>query len=413
MILYKTYIFNNNYLRRKLIMENRTTSLDLAARLAGHTITWRRWFHEHPESSHKEIETTEKISQILNELGIPFKTAGPTGLVGVIKGTSTGPVIGLRADIDALEIEEQTSLPFASKNKGIMHACGHDGHMAALLTAAEILSQERSHLPCTVKLIFQPAEEIGDGAQTIVNSGLIDDVEAFYGFHVSPALKVGQISVVNGPVMAGSNGIRITLTGKSGHGASPHLAVDSVVAASALVQSLQQIASRESDPVEPSVLSIGYLHAGTRGNIIANNAELRGTLRVVTEESRERLSKAVLRIIRHVAEAYRVKADAICKFSTPIMVNDEQLYHIAFKSVCEILSNQAVVTLPIEMMTDDFAVYRQIAPIFYAKVGVASSEVDAPVFPLHHEKFTLDESSLTIASALFVEFVKQHMKGHV
>jgi len=385
------------------------------------TIVLRRWFHEHPESSFKEYKTSDKIKEELDKLGIPYQTVGVTGVVGIISGTApgatNGPVIGLRADIDALEIQEQNDISYVSKTDGLMHACGHDGHIAALLTAAKVLEQAKLRIPGTVKLIFQPAEEIGCGADTIIKSGLVNDVKAFFGLHVTPSLKTGEVSVVSGPIMAGSNELRIEITGQSGHGGRPHQAIDAVVAGSAIVQALQQIVSREIDPVEPAVVTIGTFHAGTRANIIANKALITGTVRIITEQSRRVVTEAVQRVVTNVAKAYRVQADVVCKYVTPIAVNDAGLYDIAVASVKALLSDEAVVHLPLEMGTEDFSVFNKIAPVFYAKVGVSgahqnSSDTKGTIYPLHHERFNIDENSLAILAGLHVEFTKHFFDGY-
>ncbi|MCB2294826.1 amidohydrolase [Clostridium algoriphilum] len=381
--------------------------------LNGDTIELRRWFHQHPESSLKEYSTSKKIKEELKKLGIEYNSVGETGIVGVIKGGGNGFVIGLRADIDALEIQEQNQVNYKSLNEGLMHACGHDGHISSLITAARILQNEKEHLLGTVKLIFQSAEEIGYGADLIIKSGLVSDVKAFFGLHVTPRIKTGQVSLVSGIIMAGANNLKIELNGKSGHGAQPNQGIDAIFAGSAIIQSLQQIVSRECDPVEPIVITVGTFNAGTRANIIANKAFLNGTVRVVTEESRKNVSKAVKRVVKDIAAAFRIKAKVECEYATPIVINDTSLYHVAVSATKEILSEEAIVHLPVEMVTDDFAVFSTVAPAFYAKVGVAAAGSEKPAYPLHHENFNLDENSLAICSALFVEFTHQYFSSSI
>jgi len=387
--------------------------LKIAYNLNEDTVALRRWFHQHPEPSLKEYKTSDKIKEELKKLGIKYDSVGETGIVGVIKGEEKGPVIGLRADIDALEIQEKNEVSYKSLNEGLMHACGHDGHISSLITAARILQKEKEHLKGTIKLIFQPAEEIGYGADLIIKSGLVSDVNAFFGLHVTHRLKTGQVSLVSGIIMAGANSLKIELTGQSGHGARPNEAIDAIFAGSAIVQSLQQIVSRESDPVEPTVITIGTFNAGTRSNIIANKAFLSGTVRVVTEESRKKVSEAVKRVAKDVATAFRVKAEVECEYVTPIVINDGSLYNVAVSAAKAILSEKAIVQLPVEMGTDDFAVFNTVAPAFYAKVGIASTENEEngehnKIYPLHHEKFNIHEDSLAISVALFVEFTHKY-----
>ena len=388
-------------------------ALSEAYRYHDDTIALRRWFHTYPESSLKEYQTSARIRDELSALGIPHRTAGETGVVGIIQGTAPGaeggPVIGLRADIDALEIREQNDVAYRSVHDGLMHACGHDGHTASLLTASRILQQGRAGIPGTVKLIFQPAEEIGRGAKIIVDSGLVSDVNAFFGIHVTPNLPTGQISVVSGPIMAGSNTLRIEVHGKSGHGAKPHQAIDAIAAGCAIVEALQHVVSREIDPVDPAVVTIGTFNAGTRENIIANKAVLTGTLRVLTEETRRQASEAIKRIVINIAAAHRVDVDVQCEHTTSIVINDASLYDIVLKSVGSILSEQAIARLPVEMGTEDFPVYGAVAPAFYAHVGVGGCPGLIKNYPVHHEKFNLDEDSLAIAAALHVEFARQYL----
>lgn len=388
--------------------ENRN-ALALARGRQEQTVALRRWFHAHPELSGRETATTDKITACLDELGIPWKRPGETGVVATLRGGRPGRTLGLRADIDALPVAEQTGLPFASQNPGVMHACGHDGHITALLTAAALLRQEQDTLPGTVKLIFQPAEETGSGAEKLIQTGLLENVDAFFGIHVTPLLQAGQISVVQGPIMAGANRIRIRLTGRSAHGALPAQSIDTVVAGSAVVQALQEVVAREHDPALPAVVTIGSFHAGAGWNIIAGQADLEGTLRIVTEESRAKLSAAVRRVVENVARAYRVGAEAVCEYATPIVDNHPQLFPIVRESAAAILSPQALRPLPISMLADDFAAYGRLKPAFYAKVGVAAPEGEA--FPLHHSRFTLDENSLPVAAALFVEFTRRYLRS--
>lgn len=387
-------------------MPSGMTPLERAHEIQAETIALRRYFHERPESSLKEYETSAKIKAYLEGLGIPYRAAGETSIVATLTGEAERgdrpAVVALRADIDALEIEEKNDVPYRSRRQGLMHACGHDGHIASLLCAARILKEKAASLSGTVKLIFQAAEEIGTGAQEVIDSGLVDDADAFFGIHFSPSIGTGAVSLRSGPIMAGANSLQIELEGETAHGARPNLGIDAIVAGSAIVQALQEVVAREADPVEPAVVTIGTFNAGTRANIIANRAALSGTLRVMSEERREALSQAVKRVARGVAAAYRVGVKVECEYATPIVINSPELYPIAADAVRAILGEGGIVSQDIEMGTDDFARYGAIAPAFYAKVGVAGERRQ---YGLHHERFDLDEESLAVAAALHAQFV--------
>jgi amidohydrolase len=373
-------------------------------------IKLRRWFHAHPESSFQEVETSNKIKQELDKLQIPYETVGRTGVIGIIKGefyeTNNTPVIALRADIDALEIEEKNDVEYKSINKGLMHACGHDAHISALLEAAKILNEQKDELPAVVKLIFQPAEEVGKGAPLIKESGLINDVNAFFGIHVISEIEVGKISIGKGLIMAGSNSLKIVVKGMSGHGGKPNEAVDAIVAGSAIVSALQQVVSRESKPTEPTVITIGKFNGGTRENIIANEAILSGTIRVASEENRRKVVESVKRIVKYTAEAYRATATIESHSATVPVINDKNLYDIAFKAAESIVTKENVVKPEITMATEDFGIYNSIASGFYAWVG-AKKEGG---YPHHHEKFDINEKAILIAATLYVKFVLNYIE---
>lgn len=385
-------------------------AVDQARRREAELVGLRRWFHRHPEPSFHETGTAAKIRAELDAAGIDYQPVGETGTVGVIRGARSGPVVALRADIDALEVQELLDSPYRSETAGLMHACGHDSHTAALLTAAQILQEGRERLAGTVKLVFQPAEEVGAGAARILQSGLVDDASAFFGLHVTPSLRTGQISLREGTVMAGANFIHIVLHGKGGHAATPHVARDAVVAGSAVVNALQQIVSRETDPVQPAVVTIGMFRAGTRGNIIADRAELTGTVRVTSEKERTRMAAAVRRIVEGVAAAYGVEAEIKCSFATGIVSNSAELLPTVRRAARKIVPETGLAILPICLITDDFYQYRKIAPEFYALVGVDGGPAGAAPAPLHNGAFRLDEAALPIETALHVEFVRQFLR---
>jgi len=370
------------------------TILERAKGLQGETVALRRWFHAHPEPSFKEYKTAARVREVLKQLGIEFQTAGETGTVGVIPGRLDHPVIALRADIDALEIHEKNEASYRSENDGLMHACGHDAHTAALLTAAKILVQQKDRLAGTIKLIFQPAEELGEGAAAVIGSGLLDDVDAFLGIHVRPGLPVGTLALQAGPVMAGANSLKIDVWGKSGHAGRPHETVDAIVAGAEIVGALQTIVSREIAPTEAVVISVSQFHAGTRDNIIANHARISGTVRVTSEEVRRYIAPAIRRVVAGISAAHQVESQVICDYATPVLYNSDRLYPIVREAAEKALPEISIQGVTAELGTEDFSAYGKIAPVFFAFVGTGGQ------FSIHHEQFDIDEEALAIAATL-------------
>ena len=377
--------------------------LEEAKKIHEYITELRRYFHQYPESSTKEFETTEKIREELKKLDIPFEKAGDIGTVGLIKGSSPGPTVALRADIDGLEITENTGLSYSSKISGLMHACGHDLHTAALFGAARILKDHENEIKGTVKLIFQPAEEIGRGARFLIEHNLLSDVDVFFGIHNTPDLETGYISLSSGCVSAGANSLKISLTGKSGHAAHPDQTIDTIAAGVAIVEGLQHFVSRELNPTTPAVISVCEFHAGTRGNIIAAHADIGGTVRVTDDATRAQVREAVHRIVEYTAKAHRVEATVDCEYDTPIVYNDENLYQVAFEGAAKI-EGAKIVPEPLSMGTEDFGDYGKIAPAFYARVGVGKGS------PLHSDTYNPDENALPYLTALYTSFAETYYK---
>lgn len=371
--------------------------LEEAKKVDEYVIQLRRYFHRHPESSTKEFKTTLKIRKELDLLSIPYEEVSDNATIGLIKGSCPGPVVSLRADIDALEIKENTALSFESEIEGLMHACGHDLHMASLLGAAKILKEHESELKGTVKLIFQPAEEIGRGAAVMLANDRLSDTDVFFGLHNTPDLDVGDISLSPGCVSAGANSLKISLKGKSGHAAHPDKTIDAIAAGVAIVENLQHFVSRELDPTVPAVISVCKFNAGTRENIIAEQAEISGTVRVADDETRDRIREAVYRIVNHTAAAHRVEVNVHCEYETPIVYNDDTLYPIVVKAAKN-LKGAKIVPEPLSMGTEDFGDYSTVAPGFYARVGVGKGS------PLHSNTYNPDEDSLKYLTALYISF---------
>lgn len=291
----------------------------------------RYHLHQHPELSGQEYETTAFLSRYLQDLGIKILDSGlETGLIAEIGQGE--PVIALRADIDALPIIEQTGLPYASQNPGVMHACGHDFHQTSLLGAAELLKAMEEDLQGTIRLIFQPAEETSQGASQVLATGLLDDVVAIIGFHNMPQLKAGQIALKPRAMMAGVEKFKVTVEGVSSHAARPDLGVDTVLTLTSMIQNLQALVSRTVSPFEPVVLSVTHIEAGATWNVLPQNGFFEGTIRCFNPDLQKRLKADFIRIVEHTAENFGAKATIVWDQTPPVTYNDPELAELIFKN---------------------------------------------------------------------------------
>ena len=384
--------------------------IDLAEAARDYVVQERRWFHAHAELSNQEFQTTAHIIQQLEDMGIPYVTPAPTGVIGVISGIQPGPVLGIRADIDALPIQEQTDVPYRSKHSGVMHACGHDAHNASLLGTASLLSKLRDRFHGTVKLIFQPAEEyFPSGALAMMCKGDLDDCDAIIASHTGALIPSGKISVEAGPRMASSASVNIHVKGRSGHGGRPYEAVDAIVVSAAIIMNLQALISRELDINNSAVLSIGTLQAGTAKNIIAEDAHMTGTLRYFDPALLHTLENSIRRIAGNTAAAYRAEAEVEILPGLPPVINDTALSKLAEQTVIELFGQESLINLPKVCGVDDMAYYAEKAPILYARIGVMNPE-KVPAFPLHNSHFDLDEAYLVQAMEFFTGFALDYLK---
>jgi len=377
--------------------------MELVRQNREYTVGLRREFHQYPEVSWKEFRTTQRIREELDKLNIPYVAAGETGTVATLKGNREHPVIGLRADIDALPIQEIKDLPYKSKNDGVMHACGHDSHIAMLLSAAKVLSEHREELNCTVKFIFQPAEEAMNGALSILNSGLVDDLDTVAGMHIFPKLPAGTISVDPGPRYTSAAFMRIKIIGKSGHGAMPENAVDPIYVACRVVDALQSIASREANPNDTVVVSICTFHCGTLPNIIAETAELSGTVRTFNPELRRSLPGQIERIIKGTCEAHRASYEFDYYVDLPATITDERCSRISERAVKNAIGGEHLIRFPGTPGGEDFSYFLERTPGVYAFVGCRTPENDC-LHELHSNKFDLDEDSMLNGAAFYVQY---------
>lgn len=380
----------------------------LAEEAYNYAIETRRWFHTHPELSNQEHETTSYIIDHLEQMGIPYVTPAPTGVIGVIRGSQPGKILGIRADINALPIQELNDVPYCSQNDGVMHACGHDAHAAGLLATAKVLQSIRDKLCGTVKLIFQPAEEyFPSGALAMMSAGDLDDCNAIIGVHVFSTMPVGEICVDAGGKMAASASVNIRVKGKGGHGGMPHQAVDAVVAAAAIIMNLQTMVSRELNLNNPAVVTVGTLSAGTAKNIIAQEAYMTGTLRYFDNDLIGRLETSIRRIAEHTAEAYRAKAEVEIIPGLPAVVNDKNLSQLSETVAKELFGTAAIVSTERNAGCDDFAYYSSKAPILYAQIGAGTPES----YPHHNPRFDIDERCMKQAVEYFAGFALAYLNG--
>ena len=373
-------------------------SLDDARRL----VELRRDLHRHPELSWKESETAARLAAALASFGITdvVRVAG-TGLVARVPGRDrSAPVVALRGDIDALPITESTGLPFASENAGVMHACGHDVHASWAVAAAHLLLAK----PATgdVLVVFQPAEEVGDGARAVVESGVLANVAAIFGGHVDRRFEVGQVVAQAGALAASTDSFEVEVLGAGAHGARPHESADPIVAAAAIVTALQTLVSRRLDPAQPGVVTVGTINAGTASNIIPDRARLTGTIRATTVAARTLLTRELVRTVNDVAKAYGTTATTSLSGGTPPIVNPEPMASIAASAVTRVLGDAALVPLgTTNMGGEDFAVYMESIPGCFMRIG--AREPGGRVIAAHSPGYYAAEGALFIGAAVLAE----------
>ncbi|MDI3534782.1 MAG: hypothetical protein PWQ82_1147 [Thermosediminibacterales bacterium] len=366
-------------------------------------IELRRYFHQNPELSWHEYKTSNKIEEELKKLGIQTERITETGVIGYIKGAEPGRTVALRADIDAIAVNEENDIPYKSKNPGCMHACGHDAHTAMLLGAAEILAESKQNLKGCVKLIFQPAEEDITGAKTLIDKGVLNGVDGILGIHVWVHLPAGKVSLEAGPRMASADKIFIDIRGKGGHGAAPHQGVDAIVTSASVIQNLQSITSREINPFDPVVVTIGKIKGGTALNVLADSVNMEGTIRCLKPKLRNRLPDIIERIVSDTASAFRAEAETRYVQGTPVVINDKSMSELARCVMEKLYGEEAVTEMLPTMGSEDFAWYAEKIPAVFAFLGCRNEEKDA-VYPHHNSRFKIDEDVLPIGSAFYAQF---------
>lgn len=380
----------------------------------GELIEMRHHLHSYPEPSFEEYETTKFIAKKLREYGIEDIHVGcggrESGVIATIRGKALRPMIALRADIDALRMkEENTSIPYRSKNDGVMHACGHDAHTAILLATAKVLSQLKEELPGSVRLIFQPAEESAAGAKEILKVGGLDGVDAIAGLHVWAYLPSGVLGFRRGPFFAAVDRIEINVKGKGGHGAAPQFAVDPIVISSAIVLALQTVVSREVDPIEPAVVSICKVEGGTAFNIIPEEVKMVGTIRTFSPQTREKVVSRVEEIASNIAKAMKGSIEFIDYYSTPALINDPKFTDFASDIAKRLYGEKSVVEADINMGGEDFSLYVEKVPGTFFLLGTGNKEKGTDR-PHHNPYFDVDDDALPKGVELLANIVYEFLR---
>lgn len=364
-------------------------------------VKYRQDLHRYPETAFEEYETTAYIKRQLDAMGISYTPLYPTGIVARIgEGRISA---ALRADIDALKVKEETECPFSSEHQGYMHACGHDGHAAILLGAAGILKEHEKELSKKVLLVFQPAEETAQGAKLVLESGLLEDANEIFGLHIFSGIEAGKISLEAGPRMAATDWFSIDIRGKSGHAGKPHLCTDASVIAAATVMNLQTIVSRNTDPLDSAVVTVGKMTSGTARNVISGSARIEGTVRTFSEETEKMVKKRVIEIA--MGTAGQLGGEAAVDYppsSHPPLVNGKSTVERAMRGAGKVFSGDDFVHVPPMMLGEDYSNYLKTIPGAFAFVGGGKDQ-----FPNHHGRFDMDVKALESGVKLMLAYVME------
>ena len=368
----------------------------------------RRDIHREPELGFGTEKTAQKVLDALDGLPLEIQTGvAENGVVATLKGEGDGPTVGLRADMDALPIHEETGLEFASGTDGKMHACGHDGHTSMLVGAAHALSGMRDRLNGTVKFIFQPAEEGGGGGRVMVEEGVADGTDSIFALHLWPGLPFGTAATKAGPIMAAADAFEMKVKGRGGHGAMPHLTADAIVISAQVVTALQTIVAREVDPVEPAVLTVGEIEAGSAFNIIPETARLAGTVRTLNADLRESMPQRIEELACGVARGMRGDAELDYTFSYPVTVNDADSARLALSVIGDLFGEDEALELPNPTMgAEDFAFFLEKLPGAFIWLGIGEDASG-----LHTPTFAFDEGILPRGSALLAALALESLSG--
>lgn len=366
-----------------------------AAALRDQVVAWRRHLHQHPEVSFNEHGTAQYIHDVLSALPhLEITRPTATSVVARLVGRDAGRVIAVRADIDALPIEEEADVPWRSRNRGAMHACGHDGHTAIALGLATLLSAHRDQLAGEVRFVFQHAEELAPGgAEELVNAGVMDGVDEVIGLHLWASMPTGRMGLISGPAMAAPDTFQCTITGQGGHAAIPHDTIDPIAIGAQVVTALQQVVSRMVDPLDPCVVSITQFIAGTAFNVIPNSAYLSGTVRTFNAELRTQIPQRMERLVRGITEGFGATYEFTYELGYRPVVNDPALTARLTEVAARTFGDDAIEPMRPSMGGEDFSAYQQRAPGVFAFIG-AGNVSEGIVFAHHHPRFSIDERSL-------------------
>jgi amidohydrolase len=385
---------------------------DLSEALAPRLIEIRRHLHSHPELSGQEYQTAAYVAGVLSSCGIAVQEAiGKTGVIGELVGRTDDRLVAIRTDMDALPIQERTSLEFTSRQPGIMHACGHDVHTTVGLGTAMVLSQLGEELPGNTRFLFQPAEEIAQGASWMVKDGAMNDVSAIFSLHVFPSIPAGSVGIRYGALTAAADDLEILIMGESGHGARPHEAVDAIWIASQVITTLQQAISRTQNPLRPMVLTIGQISGGRAPNVIADQVRLTGTVRSLHPDTHANLPEWIEKIVANICNTYGASYQINYRRGVPSVQNDLALTQLLEGSAKEAWGSDRVLILPEPSLgAEDFSIYLQHAPGTMFRLGVGFK--DKPNHPLHHPQFEVDETAIvtgvvTLAYAIYQYWQKR------
>ena len=385
----------------------------LAEQYESYIIEQRRWFRAHPELSWEEFGTTDHIQQELEKMGLEVhRFDGRPGCTAMIYGGKAAPgakTVALRADIDALPVEEKTGLPFTSQNPGVMHACGHDNHMAMLLGAARILCDLKDELAGNVKLLFQAAEETCFGAEYYVQQGVLDGVDAIYGQHIWAGLEAPYLNVQPGVRMASCDNFTITVEGSSTHGSTPHLGTDAIVAAASIIMNIQTIVSRNNDPLNALVVTIGEIHGGQRFNILANKVVMEGTCRTHSREMRGKIEPLLRRVCEDTAAAFGARAELkYDAFPSPVINDHDDLNQIAHDAAVKLYGDEGIKEMPRVMGSEDFAYFMDVVPGIFGFLGSRDAEHQASN---HNDCYDVPEEVLKRGAAMHAQFAADYLSA--
>ena len=363
-------------------------------------VSVRRTIHAHPDLGMECGNTVKLITEYLAKEDIPYTVTPHGGVIAKITGTkgTSEHIVLLRSDMDALPLQEETGLDFSSAEEGRMHACGHDLHTAIMLGSAKLLNQHRDEFAGTVHLLFQPGEEISEGARMMIEDGVMEGISMVYGLHMDPSAPAGTIRIKSGPDWAAVDRFTITIHGKSSHGAMPHKGADAIVAGAAVVQGIQSIVSRFSDPVCPLLVTVGSFHAGTTWNIISDTAEMEGPCRSFDQEVYDRIPELLERVVTEIPKAYGCTGELNLLRRTPPLINDPVVYEIACSSAAKVIGKENILPAKQEMIGEDFACFEKFAPVCFVHLGGESE------YPLHSSHIVFKEETMKAGMAAEVQF---------